>query len=140
MTQEERIIKKVYEAKKVELGEHTIELALVDDLKVVINKIKSKQSEIDKMKVESLKTKKMFEDAISLKNNLQKQYESNKSEYNKQYSDNVNLFKTISNQAKELGIQVTELPIYKEYLNSQQMLNELIDINQSNWSLIAQYK
>lgn len=140
MTQEERIIKKVYDAKKVELGTHNVELALIDDLKNVINKIKTKQSEVDKMKVESIKTKKMFEDAISLKNNLFKQYESNKSDYNKQYAENVNLFKSISSQAKEIGIQVNELPIYKDYLSSQEMLNKLIELNQSNWSLIAQYK
>jgi hypothetical protein len=32
MTQEERIIKKVYDAKKVELGTHKVELGLVQDI------------------------------------------------------------------------------------------------------------
>lgn len=33
MTQEERIIKKVYDAKKVELGTHKVDLAVYDDIK-----------------------------------------------------------------------------------------------------------
>lgn len=33
MTQEERIIKRVYDAKKVELGTHKVELAITDDIK-----------------------------------------------------------------------------------------------------------
>lgn len=33
MTQEERIIKKVYDAKKVELGTHKVDLAITDDIK-----------------------------------------------------------------------------------------------------------
>lgn len=41
MTQEERIIKKVYDAKKVELGTHKVELASIDKFRGEYNKIQS---------------------------------------------------------------------------------------------------
>jgi len=91
------------------------------------------------MKTEALKAKKMFDDATNLKNSLQNTYESNKVKYNKQLQENNALFKGISNQAKELGIAVTELPIYKEYVNASNILNELNKSNQTNWELISKY-
>ncbi len=75
----------------------------------------------------------------NLKNSLQNTYEANKVKYNKQLQENNALFKGISNQAKELGIAVTELPIYKEYVNASNILNELNKSNQTNWELISKY-
>jgi len=124
---------------KTELETHEIKLALIDDLKSVIAKVKSEEGESNKMKTEALKAKKMFDDATNLKNSLQNTYESNKVKYNKQLQENNALFKGISNQAKELGIAVTELPIYKEYVNASNILNELNKSNQTNWELISKY-
>jgi cell fate (sporulation/competence/biofilm development) regulator YlbF (YheA/YmcA/DUF963 family) len=124
---------------KTELETHETKLALIDDLKSVIAKVKSEEGESNKMKTEALKAKKMFDDATNLKNSLQNTYESNKVKYNKQLQENNALFKGISNQAKELGIAVTELPIYKEYVNASNILNELNKSNQTNWELISKY-
>lgn len=124
---------------KTELETHETKLALIDDLKSVIAKVKSEEGESNKMKTEALKAKKMFDDATNLKNSLQNTYEANKVKYNKQLQENNALFKGISNQAKELGIAVTELPIYKEYVNASNILNELNKSNQTNWDLISKY-
>jgi|DEB19_MinimDraft_3_1074340.scaffolds.fasta_scaffold05556_2 hypothetical protein len=124
---------------KTELETHETKLALIDDLKSVIAKVKSEEGESNKMKTEALKAKKMFDDATNLKNSLQNTYEANKVKYNKQLQENNALFKGISNQAKELGIAVTELPIYKEYVNASNILNELNKSNQTNWELISKY-
>jgi len=124
---------------KTELETHETKLALIYDLKSVIAKVKSEEGESNKMKTEALKAKKMFDDATNLKNSLQNTYEANKVKYNKQLQENNALFKGISNQAKELGIAVTELPIYKEYVNASNILNELNKSNQTNWELISKY-
>lgn len=124
---------------KIELENHQVSLALVDDLKTIVAKIKSEEGESNKMKNDSLKAKKMFDDAINLKNALQSNYESNKVKYEKQRKESNDFFKKISAQAKELGISINDLPIYKEYLDASNLLNQLDKSNQDNWSLISKY-
>jgi cell fate (sporulation/competence/biofilm development) regulator YlbF (YheA/YmcA/DUF963 family) len=124
---------------KIELENHQVNLALVDDLKTIVAKIKSEEGESNKMKNDSLKAKKMFDDAINLKNALQSNYEANKVKYEKQRKESNDFFKKISAQAKELGISINDLPIYKEYLDASNLLNKLDKSNQDNWSLISKY-
>ena len=124
---------------KIELENHQVSLALVDDLKTIVAKIKSEEGESNKMKNDSLKAKKMFDDAINLKNALQSNYEANKVKYEKQRKESNDFFKKISAQAKELGISINDLPIYKEYLDASNLLNQLDKSNQDNWSLISKY-
>jgi hypothetical protein len=124
---------------KIELENHQVSLALVDDLKTIVAKIKSEEGESNKMKNDSLKAKKMFDDAINLKNALQNNYEANKVKYEKQRKESNDFFKKISAQAKELGISINDLPIYKEYLDASNLLNQLDKSNQDNWSLISKY-
>ncbi len=124
---------------KTDLETHETKLSLIDDLKSVIAKVKSEEGEANKMKADALKAKKMFDDANNLKNLLENAYTANKVKYNKQLQENNTLFKSISNQAKELGISINELPIYKEYLNVVNILNELNKSNQTNWDLVSKY-
>ena len=93
---------------KIELENHQVSLALVDDLKTIVAKIKSEEGESNKMKNDSLKAKKMFDDAINLKNALQNNYEANKVKYEKQRKESNDFFKKISAQAKELGISIND--------------------------------
>ena len=136
------IFKKVAEleknAQEVKLGMH-VELALVDDIKAVANKIKSEVTESNKMKSDALKNKKMFDDAILLKAELLKIYEANRNKYAAQLKENNALFSKLKAQAKELGLSIENSPIYKEYLDASKLLSELSDNNQSNWELISKY-
>jgi endo-alpha-1,4-polygalactosaminidase (GH114 family) len=54
MTQEERIIKKVYDAKKVELGTHKVDLALVDDIQKISNDAKKELANSNTARVKAI--------------------------------------------------------------------------------------
>ena len=138
----ENILKKIAEFDKVnetKLAKHEVNLALVDDLKAVADKIKSEGSESNKMKADALKTKKMFDDATNLKAELQKRYEANRTKYSAQLKENNALFNKIKAQAKELGLSIENAPVYKDYLATSKLLSELTDVNQSSWELISKY-
>ena len=138
----ENILKKIAEFDKVsetKLAKHEVNLALVDDLKAVADKIKSEGSESNKMKADVLKTKKMFDDATNLKAELQKRYEANRTKYAAQFKENNALFNKIKAQAKELGLSIENAPVYKDYLTASKLLSELTDANQSSWELISKY-
>ena len=126
--------------KKIEQFKHSkIELSVIDDAKKKIQEVNQFESNVSKMKVESDKAMKLFKDAISLKDSLSKQYDDNKKQidtYRKQLNDT---FKTINNQAKELGLNVNDLPVYKEYLTASDKLNSYGELVQDNWSEISQY-
>ena len=124
---------------KTKLGAQEVELALVDDLKAIADKIKSEGNESNKMKADALKTKKMFDDATNLKSELQKRYEANRTKYAAQLKENNALFNKIKVQAKELGLSIENAPVYKDYLAASKLLNELTDANQSSWELISKY-
>jgi hypothetical protein len=135
----EQILNEIAEKVMVELAKHNVELSLVDDLKSIADKIKAESSEANKMKADAQKVKKMFDDASNLKLQLQKTYENNRNKYAAQLKENNAVFNKIKTQAKELGISIDTLPVYKDYLASSKLLSDITDANQSNWELISKY-
>ncbi|NBN88461.1 MAG: hypothetical protein EBV32_05180 [Proteobacteria bacterium] len=135
----EQILNDIAEKVMVELAKHNVELSLVDDLKSIADKIKAESSEANKMKADAQKVKKMFDDASNLKLQLQKTYENNRNKYAAQLKENNAVFNKIKTQAKELGISIDTLPVYKDYLASSKLLSDITDANQSNWELISKY-
>jgi len=135
----EEIIKDITEKVMVKLAKHEVELGLIDDLKSIADKIKAESGEANKMKADAQKVKKMFDDASNLKLQLQKTYENNRNKYAAQLKENNAVFNKIKTQAKELGISIDTLPVYKDYLASSKLLSDITDANQSNWELISKY-
>jgi hypothetical protein len=135
----EQILNEIAEKVMVNLAKHEVELSLVDDLKSIADKIKAESGEANKMKADAQKVKKMFDDASNLKLQLQKTYENNRNKYAAQLKENNAVFNKIKTQAKELGISIDTLPVYKDYLASSKLLSDITDANQSNWELISKY-
>ena len=48
-------------------------------------------------------------------------------------------FNSLYKSAKEIGLDVTNIPAYKDYLQLRKNIDNAIDDNQSNWELVAKY-
>ena len=130
------IMKKLSE---IQLESHDVELSVMDDLKVSISKVTDLTSKVNKMYQEADKTAKIFKEAKSQKDSLNKVYTSNKDDVNLVLKDLNNLFKTINAQAKELGIDIKSLPLYKDYLDARDELNKSSSKNQDAWNLVFNF-
>ena len=123
----------------IELSKHNIELTLVDDLKNSISKVLSLESEVKSMNSNAKKTNKLFQDAISQKEIILKNYGDNRKKQETILKELNSLFKTINTQAKDLGLDINSLPVYKEYLNARENLSKLDNENQSSWELVSKF-
>ena len=106
MTQEERIIKKVYDAKKVELGTHKVDLALINDIADA-----KKQFEIKTNSIESIGQD--LAKKLSIASNAKQALEREVSSLISYSSEVKSLLIKYQASAKELGLNVTDLPDYK---------------------------
>jgi hypothetical protein len=124
---------------KSELKTNKVELNLVDDLKVSIGKVSSLNASVNAMSSNAEKTNKLFINALAQKEIILKNYNDNR-----KISENLNkelnlLFKTINTQAKDLGININELTVYKDFLKAKDDLRLSSDKTQSSWNLISKY-
>lgn len=143
-TSREQIIEDIaakVEAKllKTDLAKHEVKLSLIDDLKNSINKVATFESDVKSMNSNAKKTNKLFQDAISQKEIILKNYNDNKKKQETILKELNLLFKTINTQAKDLGIDINSIPAYKEYLNARENLSKLYSENQSSWELVSKF-
>lgn len=124
-------------ANEVNLGAHEVELGLLEETKIIVSKVDIEKSNIDKMKVKATEIKKMIEQADKLKMDMQKTYTDNKTLLGKLNGENRKLFDNISKQAKEIGIDINSVPAYKEYLNTDKLIRDLTNVNQTNWEILS---
>jgi hypothetical protein len=136
--QEKQVFSKLFP--KTELGTHEIELTALEDIKKVYDKLNTENSNLNKVKTESEKIRKMYDDVITKRNEFKSIYESNKTLFSNLNKMNLDSFNQLNKQAKELGLSINDSPAYKEYLNNFNLLKDLIDNNQKNWNLIFEIK
>jgi len=113
-----------------------IKLTAIDDIKKISDTLTAENSSLDKIKGESEKVRKMYDSVIVKKNEFKSIYESNKTLFTSLNKMNLDSFNQLSKQAKELGISVNDLPIYKDYVSNSNLLKDLVSNNQKNWNLI----
>ena len=138
-TTKELIIADITAKVEAKLASQKVELSLVDDLKVSIGKVSSLNASVNTMSSNAEKTNKLFINALAQKEIILKNYNDNR-----KTSENLNkelnlLFKTINTQAKDLGININELTVYKEFLKAKDDLKLLSDKTQSSWTLVSKY-
>jgi hypothetical protein len=124
---------------KTDLANNEVKLSLIDDLKNSINKVTTFESDVKSMGLNAKKTNKLFQDAISQKEIILKNYSDNKNKQETILKELNLLFKTINTQAKDLGIDINSIPAYKEYLNARETLSKLYSENQSFWELVSKF-
>ena len=124
---------------KSELKSNKVDLTAIDDLKNSLTKVTSLKAQVGTMNSSAIKASKLFIEALKEKDTLLKNYNDNR-----KVQENINkelnsVFKTINTQAKDLGINITELPIYKEFISSKDLLSELGKTIQTSWELVSKY-
>ena len=138
MNTRKTVYNKLFKEEEVNLTTHEIDLGLLEDSKAVTAKVNLEKSNIDKMKVKATEIKKMIEQAAKLKLDMEKTYTNNKTLLGKLNGENRKLFDNIFKQAKEIGIDINSIPAYKEYLSTNELISDLQNVNQNNWSILAQ--
>jgi uncharacterized coiled-coil DUF342 family protein len=126
-------------AEEVKLGKHEVELGLVDDLKNSINKVSTFQADVKSMNANAKQTNKLFTSATQQKEVILKNYNENRNKQEAILKELNTLFKTINTQAKELGIDINSLPVYKEYLSARENLSKSSSENQASWELVSKF-
>ena len=143
MNKMNNIFKKIAELEKnaneVRLGKHEVELNLVDDLKTSISKVSSLDSIVNTMSSNADKTNKLFINALAQKEIILKNYNDNRKSFENLNKELNLLFKTINTQAKDLGININDLPVYKDFLKAKDEIKLLDNKSQSAWTLISKY-
>lgn len=135
----EQIIADITAKVETKLASQKVELSAIDDLKNEISKIKYLNADVNSMNTNAEKTSKLFIDALKQKEVLSKNYADYKALNKSIYGQLNTIFKAINTQAKELGVNINDLPVYKEYLDSKNLLDQLSDKTQSAWDLVNKY-
>jgi len=126
-----------------ELKSHEVELKntnlSAEGMSSILTESKSIFKNIEKSSKESKKIVSMFKKNISSVAELKRRYLSNKKQISSiQKSLNKN-FDTIYKQANQLGVDIREVPAYKEYLSAKKTINESSDLNQDFWTDLSKY-
>ena len=135
-------IEKVYSKlpqKKHNLGKHKVDLSVIDEIKKqltksedILNKIKSEENDF-------LNLKNVFEKAENDLLEFKNIYSNNRENSDVFYQELMENFDNLYDASKEIGIDITNLPAYNDYLQIRENNEKASDINQTNWELISQY-
>ena len=133
-------IEKVYsKLPKQELSAHKIELGIVDEISKQLTQSEQILKKIQSEKNDFFELDKIYKKAESDIAKLLKTYTSNKKISSSFYKEMNKNFNSLYKSAKEIGLDVTNLPAYKDYLQLRKNIDNAIDDNQSNWELVAKY-
>jgi hypothetical protein len=116
------ILKKIAQSEKTELAKHNIELGLVDTTKGLQKMVKERISFFDKLISEINKVEDLKSNLITQAKNTYSVFEMNNKELNiltKQITDNE---VALSKVAKELNLNVREIPEFKELLDLKEKM------------------
>jgi len=105
----------------------------------ILTESKSIFKNIEKSSKESKKIVSMFKKNISSVAELKRRYLSNKKQISSVKKSLNKNFDTIYKQANQLGVDIREVPAYKEYLSAKKTINESSDLNQDFWTDLSKY-
>jgi len=133
-------IQKVYsKLPKQELSAQKVELGIVDEISKQLTQSEQILKKIQSEKNDFLELDKIYKKAESDIAKLLKIYSANKKNSSSFYKEINKNFNSLYKSAKEIGLDVTSLPAYKDYLQLRKNIDNAIDDNQSNWELVAKY-
>jgi len=128
------IYKKLFTEDKVELASHKIELGLIDDLKKLLIRMKSVEGALAKSTQKSINSLEAFS---KVQGNLKDSYQMaqlDKDDAKDEIKIAVSIIEKISKQAKDLGINPSEIKGTKEVVSFTANIEDTIAILQRNES------
>jgi|21_taG_2_1085346.scaffolds.fasta_scaffold13971_4 arginine deiminase len=133
------VFNKLY-SKKTELETHKIELGAIDKIEKQFTESKQILNKRQAEKKEFINLDTIFKKADTELSNLLTVYTKNRKEESGFLKELNNNFKLLDKAAKDLGVDITNIPAYKKYLESRENYKKSSDINQSNWEIVSKYK
>ena len=128
------IYKKLFTEEKLELESHKIELGLIDDLKKLLIRMKSVEGALAKSTQKSINSLQAFS---KVQGNLKDSYQMaqlDKDDAKDEIKIAVSIIEKISKQAKDLGINPSEIKGTKEVVSFTANIEDTIAILQRNES------
>jgi hypothetical protein len=140
MNLKKEIFERISSIEKVELSDaKKVELALVDDLKKIYSEALKYENTFEKIFNDATKNSKTIEEALNQKSILLKKIDDYKDEIGNTYKKVYESSKKIISMTKELGLNINDLPIYKEYLETLNSVKKSSDVLQKSRDLISKY-
>ena len=124
------------ESKEVELSK--VELGAIQDMEslskeaLIISNDKTIISKADRLEATF---EKAFKELDSLKNDYTNQRKASDDVLKKLNSS----FTKVDKQAKELGLKITDLPVYKDYIKARESISEYRDDAQKAWDKVGKF-
>jgi len=119
---------------------HRVELGIIDEIskqliesEQILKKIQSEKNDFSELN-------KIYKKAESSMSMLLKKYSDNRRKSSSLFKEMNKNFNLLNKSAKELGLDVTSLPAYKDYLQIIKNIDKASDDNQSNWESVSKYK
>ena len=131
MNTQKKVFNKLFKEDKTELS--------ADGISKILNEVKSLQNNIDNSEKKSKKLISNLKENISDISFLKNSYTSNKKEISSKLNVLNKNFNTIYKQAKDLGVDLKNIPAYKDYLSAKKILDDSFDKNQDFWANISKY-
>ena len=131
MNTQKEVFNKLFKEDKTELS--------ADGISKILNEVKSLQNNIDNSEKKSKKLISNLKENISDISFLKNSYTSNKKEISSKLNVLNKNFNTIYKQAKDLGVDLKNIPAYKDYLSAKKILDDSFDKNQDFWANISKY-
>jgi len=133
------VFNKLY-SKKTELEAHRIKLGAIDKIEKQFTESKQILNKRQAEKKEFVNLDTILKKADKELLNLLTVYTKNRKEESGFLKELNNNFKLLDKAAKDLGVDMTNIPAYKKYLESRENYKKSSDINQSNWEIVSKYK
>lgn len=130
-----KIFEKLYSANE---QKQKVELS-IDDILRILNELKSVKNKIKNLESDANSTLKKRIDADNEIGIIKKAYVDNKSNIDKIEKPLNKYFNDIRSKAKEIGVNINDLPVYKDYLEAINLIRELSSENQNVWNKLYKY-
>ncbi len=131
---------KIVEINKQELSSVKVELGIIDEIskqliqsEQILKKIQSEKNDFSELN-------EIYKKAESSMSRLLKTYSDNRKKSSSFFNEMNKNFDLLNKAAKEIGLDITSLPAYKDYLQIRKNIDKASDDNQSNWELVSKYK
>jgi len=122
----------------VNAQQQKIELS-IDDILRILNELKSLKSKIKNLESDANSTLKKRIDADDEIQIIKKAYVDNKSNIESIGKPLSKYFNEIKSKAKEIGVNINDLPVYKDYGEAINLIRELSSENQNVWNKLYKY-
>jgi peptidoglycan hydrolase CwlO-like protein len=138
MNTEKTVFNKITKESNVNLNIHQLKLG-ISEISGVLSDVKNIEKTIQSAEGKAKKADKLFREAAADVKELKKIYTSNKKDIDMANKSLNKSFDEIYKAAKSIGVDIKEVPAYRDYLVAKKIADDSFKANQSFWNIVANY-